>query len=83
MSEQIKKYIRSSSDKSSDLIITEEYLILKGNHYVIENGYIKNIKQARTIELKDILEVKYITMRSKMWLKRFIVCVQFCFLEMY
>ena len=47
-----KKIIMSSSSNSADIVITDEYFILRGGHYVILNGYTRYEKQAKTFAKK-------------------------------
>ncbi len=63
MAEEIKA--KSLSPDSADLTMTKEYLVVKGKHYHICNGYINQSEQPQTISVKNILSMEYLTMRSK------------------
>lgn len=53
------------SNNSANLTITKEYLVIKGKHFQVRNGYLYRSKEAQAISLKDILSMEYLTMRSK------------------
>lgn len=58
---------------SAKLVITDEYLIVKGMHYNVYNGYLSRSNKTRSIKVRDIMNMEYITMRSKKLLMMFIV----------
>lgn len=58
---------------SAELIMTDEYLIVKGTHYNVYNGYMSHSNKTRSIKIGDIMNIEYITMRSKKLLMMFIV----------
>ena len=73
-----QRQIVSFTPKSANIILTDDYLILKGGHYEIFNGYTKYIKEPHTIVRKDILTVSSLTMRSKRLFQTFItICFIF------
>ena len=69
----IMKKIIPLSSRSSEILLTDKYLIVKGGHYEIVNGYPKYTKETKTLECRDILSAKDITMRSKYLLKVFLI----------
>jgi hypothetical protein len=59
--------------KSADIIMTDEYLIIKGRHYQLRDWYIRKSSENVSVPMKDILSVEYITMRSKRMLIAFLM----------
>lgn len=64
---------------NAELIITDEYLIVKGNHYNVQNGYLSRSNKTRVVKVEDIMNMEYITLRSKKLLMMFIM-IMFVFL---
>ncbi len=56
---------RALTEESANLTMTKEYLVVKGKHYQIKNGYLYGSSQAQAVRVKDILSMEYLTMRSK------------------
>lgn len=50
---------------SANLTMTDEYLIVNGPHYNLSNGYVYRTEQTKAISVKDILNLEFVTMRSK------------------
>lgn len=63
MEQEIKAI--SVDPNSANLSMTEEYLVVKGRHYNIFNGYISPADKSQAIPIKDILSMEFVTMRSK------------------
>lgn len=63
MAQEVKVVAKDAG--SANLTMTDEYLIVKGPHYNLSNGYINRTEQTKAISVKDILNVEYVTMRSK------------------
>ena len=60
-----KIYIKSTSDISGDITLTDNYLVIKGKHYNIMNWYVKKTQNDVAISTKDILSIEFIAMNSK------------------
>ena len=71
MSEEYR--VRSLNGESADLTLTEEYLVLKGKHYDVINGYLRASEQPKAIRTKDILHMEYVNLRSKRVFMAFII----------
>lgn len=71
MSEEISA--RAITNDSADLTITKEYLVVKGKHFQMRNGYLYRSNQTQAISVKDILSMEYLTIRSKRLLIIFMV----------
>ena len=71
MSQEIKVIAKDA--KSANITMTDEYLVVTGLHYDIFNGYVSRTEQPKAIHMKDILNVEYITIRSKRLFMVFIV----------
>lgn len=56
---------RAITNNSADLTITKEYLVVKGKHFQVSNGYLHCSNQTQAISVKDIMSMEYLTMRSK------------------
>lgn len=52
--------------------MTGEYLIVKGRHYNVFNGYVSPADKSQAIFVKDILSMEFVTMHSKRFLMFFI-----------
>lgn len=63
MSQEIKVIAKDA--KSANITMTDEYLVVKGLHYNIFNGYVSRTEQNKAIHMKDILNVEYVPMHSK------------------
>lgn len=70
MEQEIKAI--SVNQKSANLSMTEEYLVVKGQHYHVFNGYISPSDKNQAIRVKDILSMEFVTMRSKRFFMVFI-----------
>ena len=68
---------RDKSNNSANLTMTKEYLVVKGKHYQVRNGYLYRSNQTQAISVKDILNMEYLTMRSKRLLIIFIILMTF------
>lgn len=64
---------RATTGNSANLTITKEYLVVKGKHFQVRNGYLNNSNQIQAILVKDVLSMEYLTMRSKRLFILFIV----------
>ena len=58
-------YVKSTSDISGDITLTDDYLVIKGGHYNIMDWYVKKLQSDVAISTKDILSMGFITMNSK------------------
>lgn len=70
MEQEIKAI--SVNQKSANLSMTEEYLVVKGQHYNVFNGYVSPADKSQAIRVKDILNMEFVTMRSKRLFMAFI-----------
>ncbi len=57
--------VKAKKSNAADLTMTKEYLVIKGNHYQASNGYLYRVKQTQAVSVKEILNMEYLTMRSK------------------
>lgn len=64
---------RAITPNSADLTMTTEYLVVKGKHYRVNNNYLYRSKQTLAIKAKDLLNMEYLTLRSKRLLIAFII----------
>ena len=62
-------YVKST-DTFGDLTLTNDYFVIKGKHYSIRDWYIGKSQDNIAIPTKDILNIDFITMKSK----RLFVC---------
>lgn len=65
--------VRAIAPNSADLTMTKEYLVVKGKHYQVRNHYLYATEKAQAISVKDILSMKYLTIRSKRLFIAFII----------
>lgn len=65
--------IDSNSMESAKIILTDDFLVIKGNHYIIRDWYIKKTSANCSIKTQDILSMGVIKMRSKRMLMAFII----------
>lgn len=63
MSEEVSAKAKIS--KLANLTMTQEYLVVKGKHYQVSNGYLYRSNQTQAVFVKDILNMEYLTIRSK------------------
>lgn len=75
MEQEIKAM--SVSPKSANLSMTEEYFVMKGQHYNVFNGYVSPADKSQAILVKDILNMEFVTMRSKRFFMAFIALMSF------
>lgn len=68
---------RDKSNNSANLTMTKEYLVVKGKHYQVRNGYLYRSNQTQAISVKNILNMEYLTMRSKKLLIIFMILMTF------
>jgi hypothetical protein len=71
MAEEISA--RAAANASADLTITKEYLVVKGKHYQMRNGYLYRTEQTQAVPVQDILSMEYLTVRSKRLLIVFMI----------
>jgi len=71
MAEELRA--KALTQDSADLIMTKEYLLIKGKHCQICNGYVNQMNQPQAISMKNILSMEYLTIRSKRVLILFMV----------
>lgn len=71
MAEEISA--RATENASADLTITKEYLVVKGKHYQMRNGYLYRTEQTQAVPVQDILSMEYLTVRSKRLLIVFMI----------
>lgn len=64
---------RATTPNSADLIMTKEYLVVKGKHYRVSNGYLYSSSQTQAVAIKDILAMEYQTIRAKRMLIAFMI----------
>lgn len=72
MSETVRA-VAYENDKSANITMTKEYLVVKGNHYRLRDWYICKSSENVSVPVQDILSMEYITMRSKKMLIAFIL----------
>lgn len=65
--------IISATPQSANITLTNEYLVVNGPHYSIFNGYISSTKETKAIKVKDVLNIEYVTLRSKRLLMAFVI----------
>lgn len=65
--------VRAIVNNYANVTMTKEYLVVKGKHFQVRNGYLNSSKQTQAISVKDILSMEYLTMRSKRLFILFIV----------
>lgn len=63
----------ANNEKSAGISMTNEYLVIKGEHYQLRDWYIRKSSDNVAISVKDILSMEYITMRSKRMLIAFLL----------
>lgn len=61
------------NNKSADISMTNEYIVMKGEHYRLRDWYIRKSSDNIAIPVKDVLSIEYITMRSKRMLVAFLL----------
>lgn len=71
MSEMVRAV--AHNEKSADITMTGEYLVIKGRHYLLRDWYICKSSENVSVPVKDILGMEYITMRSKRMLLTFLL----------
>lgn len=75
MAEEISA--KAITGNSANLTMTKEYLVVKGNHFQVKNGYLNRSNQTQAISVKDILSMEYLTLRSKRLLILFMILMTF------
>ena len=68
---------KAITSNSANLTMTKEYLVVKGKHFQVRNGYLNSSSQTQAISVKDILSMEYLTMRSKRLFILFMVLMTF------
>ena len=71
MSETIRAV--AHDERSANITMTNEYLVVKGQHYQLRDWYIRRTSENVAVSVKDILSMEYITMRSKRMLLAFML----------
>ena len=75
MAEEISA--KAITGNSANLTMTKEYLVVKGNHFQVKNGYLNRSNQTQAISVKDILSMEYLTLRYKRLLILFMILMTF------
>ena len=75
MAEEISA--KAITGNSANLTMTKEYLVVKGNHFQVKNGYLNRSNQTQVISVKDVLSMEYLTLRSKRLLILFMILMTF------
>lgn len=63
MAQEMKAVAKDA--RSANITMTDEYLVVSGPHYDLRNGYINRTEQTKAISIKDVLNIEFVTMRSK------------------
>ena len=69
--------VKAMTSNSANLTMTKEYLVVKGKHFQVRNGYLNRSYKTQTISVKDILSMDYLTMRSKRLFILFMILMTF------
>lgn len=75
MAEEISA--KAITSNSANLTMTKEYLVVKGKHFQVRNGYLNCSTHTQSVSIKDILSMEYLTMRSKRLFILFMVLMTF------
>lgn len=65
--------VKSISNKSGDIILTNDYFMIRGKHYNFLDWYLKNSPNNISILTRDIISIEFVPYRSKKILTSFIL----------
>lgn len=71
MSEMVRAV--ANNEKSANISMTNEHLVIKGQHFQLRDWYIRKSSDNVVIPVKDILSMEHIIMRSKRMLILFLL----------